>query len=70
MRAARRCQTRFLQFAVGLESPGDAIGKNDIDFFNKDKAKEIRCEEADLIQTGLHIINNVEKIERGGFKHD
>ncbi|MCJ7473003.1 MAG: diguanylate cyclase [Actinobacteria bacterium] len=42
---------------MGLDSPDDAVGKTDYDFFGKDMAKIAYDDEQNIIKTGKHIVD-------------
>lgn len=48
--------------ALKLTKPGDAIGKSDADFFGEEHAKKAHAEEKKLIDKGVPILNNEERI--------
>jgi PAS domain S-box-containing protein len=46
---------------VGLDSPNDAVGRTDFDFFADEHAKEAYADEKHIIRTGESIVNKEEK---------
>ncbi len=63
-------QSRFIRInqaqanALGIDSPDQAIGKTDFDFFAKDMAKEAYDDEQRILKTGEALIRKVEKVKR------
>jgi len=55
-----RC-SRELSDRLGLDSPTEAEGKTDFDFFSKEHAQPALDDEKRIIKTGKPIINKVEK---------
>ncbi len=52
--------------AFGLEKQEDALGKTDFDFFPHEFAEEAYQDEQKIMETGVPLINKVEKVETGG----
>jgi two-component system sensor histidine kinase/response regulator len=67
-------QSRFTQvnqafaFALGLQSPDEAIGKNDFDFFPEEQAKPSYQEELEILKSGKPKINRIEKVKNADGK--
>jgi two-component system, sensor histidine kinase and response regulator len=53
---------------LGLESPDDAIGKTDFDFFTRHHAQEAFKDEQKIMTTGEQLIGKVERIRNGQGK--
>ena len=49
---------------LGLESPEEAIGKTDFDFFTREHAQDAFADEQHLIETREPVIDKVERIRR------
>lgn len=60
-------QSRFVKISralakrLGVQDPGDAVGKTDFDFSPPEKAREYYEDEQRIIQTGEPLINKIEK---------
>jgi PAS domain S-box-containing protein len=50
---------------LGLNSPEDAIGKSDFDFFNHEHAREAFEDERRIIESRKLVVDKVERIRRG-----
>lgn len=48
--------------AVGCHSSKEIIGKTDYDFFSKDFASETRKEELNIMETGVPLVNKIERL--------
>jgi PAS domain S-box-containing protein len=60
-------QSRFIKAnratveKMGLDSVDELLGKTDFDFFNDEHAKESRQDELEIINSGISILNKIEK---------
>lgn len=50
--------------ALGIDSPEEAIGKTDFDYFSEDMAKDAYKDEQHILNTGEALIRKVEKVKR------
>ena len=46
---------------LGLSDPAQLIGKSDADFFNRERARQTRADEKEIIRTGQPLLNVEEK---------
>ena len=50
---------------LGLETPEDAAGRTDADYYPEDIAAETRRDELEIMETGRPLVNKEEKLELG-----
>ena len=55
---------RYAAARFGVESPADAIGRTDFDFFSDEHATKARRDEQEIIRTGQPLVNVEEKETR------
>ena len=59
-------QSRFIRISdalaryLGLDDPGDAIGKSDVDFFDREAAEQYLADEQRVMQTGQPVLDKEE----------
>ena len=62
------CESKFTRInqaqasLLGINSPGEAIGKSDMDFFPNDQAKNALNDEQEIFRSGAPLINKIEKV--------
>lgn len=56
------CANKLLQEKFHLDSPYDAIGKTDFDFFSRDIAKRIRADDLMVMETDTTVKNKFEVV--------
>jgi AraC-like DNA-binding protein len=56
------CANKLLQEKFNLESPNDAIGKTDFDFFSQDIAKRIRADDLMVMSNDVTVRNKFEVV--------
>src|SRR4051795_13083151 len=55
---------RYAAVHFGVESPADALGRTDFDFFTEEHAAKARRDEQEIIRTGQPLVNVEEKETR------
>lgn len=54
--------------ALGLQSPDEAVGKNDFDFFPLEQARRYSQDELEIFRSGKPKINRIEKVKNADGK--
>ncbi len=55
-----------LAFFLGIDSPEEAIGKTDFDYFPEDQTEAVFNDEQEIFRSGAPIINHLEKVTPPG----